>query len=449
MPSDTVSPRQTSGRVLVVEDDDDLRLAIRFSLEQLGWTVEAVSTGADGIAAALRDIPDVITLDIGLPDIDGREVLALLKSDAETAWIPVVILSAGTGGPSVTALLHAGAQDYIAKPFSSEELGTRLAVARRVAAAHRLLVTSESRFRLAFDAAPVGIAEVGLDGRFLRPNPALCELLGYSEEDLRERTTADISHPEDAAQVQRALREMWASDDLPDSVDRISREERRYITSGGHDVHCELSAVVMYDEEGHRHHILAYFVDITERKVHERALADERRRLHAAEVIGHIGSWDMDLETRIVTWSDTLFRLYGVDPGGGPRLQNQDLANVHPDDGEMLQSAMDECEHSGTAILTRYRSIRPSDGELRWFEVRGERVTDGEGAPRLTGSVIDVSEQVWAKEVLESARDDAVGGVISEVVVPGQHEPRDSHPDERCDRHDRAAVGHDPRRQSA
>ena len=426
MPSDGVPRRQASGRVLVVEDDDDLRLAIRFALEQLGWTVDAVPTGADGLASALRDMPDVITLDIGLPDIDGREVLSRLKSDTETAWIPVVILSAGTGGPSVATLLQAGAQDYIAKPFSADELGTRLAVARRVAAAHRLLVTSESRFRLAFDAAPVGIAEVGLDGRFLRPNPALCELLGYSEGELRDRTTADISHPDDARTVRRALRERWASDDLPGAVDRISREERRYITANGQDIHCELSAVVMYDEEGQRHHILAHFVDITERKVHERVLADEHRRLHAAEVIGHIGSWEMDLVTHAVTWSDTLFQLYGVDPGDTPTTHRRGLTLVHSDDDAMLQSAIDQCEDSGTPIVARYRATRPSDGELRWFEVRGERVMDGEGAPRLTGSVIDISEQVWAKEILESSRDDAVAASLqkSSFLANMSHEIR-------------------------
>ena len=392
----------------MIEDDDDLRLAIRLALEQLGWTVEVSSTGADGIASAIENMPDVITLDIGMPDIDGREVLSRLKSNAETAWIPVVILSAGTGGPSAATLLDAGAQDCIAKPFSSAELGTRLGVARRVAATHRLLVSSESRFRLAFDAAPVGIAEIGLDGRFLRPNPALCELLGYTEEELRQKTAADISHPEDAILVRRTLKENWASDDLTDAIDHISREQRRYITSSGRDIHCELSAVAIYDEEGRRHHILAHFVDITERRVHERVLADEQRRLHAAEVIGHIGSWEMDLDTHLVTWSDTLFRLYGVDPGEAPTLHRRSLVGVHSDDSEMLQSAVDECELTGTAIQTRYRSTRPSDGELRWFEVRGERVTDGEGSPRLTGSVIDISEQVWAKEILESARDDAV-----------------------------------------
>jgi DNA-binding response OmpR family regulator len=169
MTPDAVPLRQASGRVLVVEDDDDLRLAIRFALELLGWTVSEVSTGADAVIAALRDQPDVITLDIGLPDIDGHEVLLRLKSDPETAWMPVVVLSAGTGGASVANLLKAGAQEYIAKPFSLDELGTRLEVAWRVAAAHRLLVASESRFRLAFEAAPVGIAEVGLDCRFLQP----------------------------------------------------------------------------------------------------------------------------------------------------------------------------------------------------------------------------------------------------------------------------------------
>ncbi len=222
MTFDVALRRDTSGRVLVVEDDDDLRVALRFSLEQLGWTVEAVSTGAAGIASALQDTPDVIVLNIELHDIDGREVLSRLKSDVETAWIPVVILSAETWGPTAVALLQAGAQDYIAKPFSSDELGTRLGVARHVAAAHRLLVASESRFRLAFAFAPVGIAEVGLDGRFQRPNPALCELLGYTEEELSGMTTADVSHPEDALLVHRTLKERWASDDLPDAVDHIT-----------------------------------------------------------------------------------------------------------------------------------------------------------------------------------------------------------------------------------
>jgi PAS domain S-box-containing protein len=423
---DAVPRADTSGRVLVIEEDDNLRLAIRFYLEQQGWTVEAVSTGTDGIDAALRNAPDVITLDIDLVDMDGREALACLKSDAGTSWIPVVILSAGPGGPGAAALLHAGAQDYMAKPFSSDELGTRLGVARRVAAAHRLAVGSESRFRLAFDAAPVGIAELGLDGRFLRPNPALCQLLGYTEKELGERTIVDISHPEDTRLVRRTLKETWASDDLPDAVDHVSRQERRYITASGGEIQCELSAVAMYDDEGRRHHILAHFVDITERKVHERVLADERRRLHTAEVVGHIGSWEMRLDSHLVTWSDTLFRLFGLNPGDGPKLPPQSLNGVHPDDLESLRSALDECEHSGTPILTCYRSIRPSDGELRWFEVRGERITDGEGPARLTGSVIDVSDQVWAREILESARDDALAASVqkSSFLANMSHEIR-------------------------
>jgi signal transduction histidine kinase/CheY-like chemotaxis protein len=134
----------------------------------------------------------------------------------------------------------------------------------------------------------------------------------------------------------------------------------------------------------------------------------------------------MDLDTRGVTWSDTLFDLYGVDPADWPRPHRQDLAGVHPDDCEMLQTAVDECEYSGTAIEVRYRSIRPSDGELRWFEVRGQRVTDGEGAPRLTGSVIDISDQVWAKDILESDRDDAVAESLqkSSFLANMSHEIR-------------------------
>ena len=135
-------------RVLLVEDDDDLRLSVRLALAALGWVVAEASTASEALVQAQRDDPDVILLDLGLPDGDGRVVLTQLKAKEETAWIPVVVLSARTGSSQVSDLLRSGAQDYLVKPCSMDELEARLATARRVAVEHRRLRLSEASYRL-------------------------------------------------------------------------------------------------------------------------------------------------------------------------------------------------------------------------------------------------------------------------------------------------------------
>ncbi len=124
-----------------------MRLTVRLSLGAMGWECVESSTAAEAVASARRDDPDVVLLDLGLPDGDGREVLRQLKATASTAWIPVVMLSARAEASHVCDLLRAGAQDYLVKPCSMDELEARLATARRVATAHRRLNSSEAGYR--------------------------------------------------------------------------------------------------------------------------------------------------------------------------------------------------------------------------------------------------------------------------------------------------------------
>jgi two-component system, sensor histidine kinase and response regulator len=140
-------------RVLLVEDDDDLRFGMRLVLQTAGWDVAEASTGAEAIERAQRVDPDVILLDLGLPDGDGRGVLTKLKAVAETAWIPVVVLSAHAGSALVCELLRAGAQDYLLKPCSTDEIEARLVTARRVAVEHRRLKLSRANYRRLADQA--------------------------------------------------------------------------------------------------------------------------------------------------------------------------------------------------------------------------------------------------------------------------------------------------------
>jgi diguanylate cyclase (GGDEF)-like protein len=134
---------QRAGRqrphLVVIEDDDDLRELIGHVMAPFGWDVVAVPTAARGLEAVSTDDPDVVVLDINLPDASGLEVLEAMQAQDRTAWIPVVVISGDSTPDAVTRALLSGAQDFITKPFTNEELQARLTAALRVARAHRAL----------------------------------------------------------------------------------------------------------------------------------------------------------------------------------------------------------------------------------------------------------------------------------------------------------------------
>ena len=120
-------------RVQVVEDDEGMARALRVNLQARGYEVALASSGADALTQLARTPADLVVLDLGLPDIDGVDVIAALR-----AWsaVPVLVLSARHGDSDKVQALDAGADDYLTKPFSVEELLARLrAMLRRASTA--------------------------------------------------------------------------------------------------------------------------------------------------------------------------------------------------------------------------------------------------------------------------------------------------------------------------
>ena len=118
-------------RVLVVDDKQAIRRFLRASLAAHGYTVFEASTGNEALSAVVDDRPDLILLDLGLPDLDGVEVTRQLR---EWTRIPVIVLSVRDDEATKVAALDAGADDYLTKPFYMGELLARIRVALRHAA---------------------------------------------------------------------------------------------------------------------------------------------------------------------------------------------------------------------------------------------------------------------------------------------------------------------------
>ncbi len=121
------------GNILVIDDEADLIELVRYNLEKEGFEVSAARDGEAGLAAALRDSPDVVVIDLMLPGIDGLEVCRSLRADDRTAHIPIIMLTAKNAESDRVVGLEMGADDYVTKPFSPRELAARVkAVLRRV-----------------------------------------------------------------------------------------------------------------------------------------------------------------------------------------------------------------------------------------------------------------------------------------------------------------------------
>lgn len=163
-------------QVLIIEDDPRIRTLLMRSLDERGHAVSSASTGMQGLGLAVDQRPEVVILDLGLPDVDGTQVLSMLRAVSD---VPVIVASARDDDPSLVGCLDAGADDYVVKPFTADQLEARIrAVMRRSGAAkaeRRPLVVGG----LEVDAAS---RRVTLDGDVLDLTPREFDLLRHLAE---------------------------------------------------------------------------------------------------------------------------------------------------------------------------------------------------------------------------------------------------------------------------
>ena len=165
-------PTATGPVVLVIEDEPPIRRFLRPSLASQGYRVVEAETGEDGLVQAATRQPDLVVLDLGLPDLDGIEVIRRLR---EWATVPIIVLSARGGESDKVAALDAGADDYVAKPFAVGELLARARVALRHSAQGR--EPGESTFTLRHLRVDLGRRRVWLGDVEVRLTPIEYRLL--------------------------------------------------------------------------------------------------------------------------------------------------------------------------------------------------------------------------------------------------------------------------------
>jgi two-component system KDP operon response regulator KdpE len=161
-------------RVLVVDDEQPMRRFLRATLSSHGYSVIEAATAAEGLAHAAHDHPDVVLLDLGLPDRDGLDVTRELR---EWSSAPIIVISARGLEHDKVEALDAGADDYLTKPFGVNELLARLRVALRHAAGSSLTPADDAPIRIGPVSIDVARHEVRVRGAIVRLTPIEHRLL--------------------------------------------------------------------------------------------------------------------------------------------------------------------------------------------------------------------------------------------------------------------------------
>jgi two-component system sensor histidine kinase/response regulator len=290
--------------------------------------------------------------------------------------------------------------------------------------AEEALRESEERFRGFFNQTIVGVARVDLDRRFIQANPRYCEIVGRSEEELRQLRLEDLTHPDDLARNLPLFNEL-AKGGPPFQI------EKRYIRPDGSHVWVNNSVSALMGDRCRPNSIFTVTLDVTQRKRVEEALRVAQARLDFAIRASNIGIWEVnmpggDSPNGSVTFLNCWEPL-GYDPSESSFDPSDPYRYVHSDDRERVQSATAAYLSGETKDYeTEYR-LRHRDGSYRWALARGVAERDDAGKPRrISGSIVDITDIKRGEAALREAKElaEAANHAKDEFLANVSHEIR-------------------------
>ncbi len=238
------------------------------------------------------------------------------------------------------------------------------------------------------------IWEIDASTRFTFVSPKSQELLGYEPDELLGKTPGDISPPEERQRMPSVLVPIITAHQPFRGVETAN------VHRDGRTVQVEISGIPLFDQHGNWCGYRGITRDITERRQMEVALRQREASLNEAQRLAHLGNWEWDIATGVLTWSDEVYRIFGYQPRSFTPTFDAFVQAIHPEDTTAVQEAIQRTLAEDIPYLIQYRVIQP-DGTERSVYAEGEQTRAADGTPvRMFGIIQDVTDRVRAEEVV-------------------------------------------------
>ena len=403
------------GTILLVNDDADILKTTRHVLEKAGYQVRTAQDGAQALEQARIHQPELILLDVNLPDMSGLEVCRQIKADPALKDIYVVMLSATFTDPDSQAKgLEIGADGYIARPIENRELTARVQAMLRIKQTEQALKKGQLETRVLYEAMTEMFAlhelvydkaGTATDYRILDCNPAFERVLGIPCEQATGRLASelygtgqapylDLYAPVAETGVPVVFETEFAPMGKVFKISVFSPERGRFATLST-DItlikkEIEKAQGLLEQTDRSRRALVSILED---RKLMEAALRESQRRLDLALQSAQMGVWSLDFVTGKRNFDEQTCRMLGIDPATFSGEADAFYALVHPEDREFVKAALQRTIEKDVLYEPEFRIIRP-DGSQHYNSVRGTLVRDPSGkAIGINGIGWDITER--------------------------------------------------------
>jgi PAS domain S-box-containing protein len=406
----------SKGNILVVDDTPANLNALIKMLSEQGYNVIPVSCGKLVLMAVQSILPDLILLDIRMPEMDGYQVCSQLKASSHTKDIPIIFLSALDAVVDRAKVFSIGGADYITKPFQIEEVLARIENQLRIQRltqpvieqnvqlikeveerkiAQEKLKQSEKRYRQLFEGSVDGIVMVDLEGRIIDSNASYQKMLGYSLEELKSLKCCEMTpirwHEWEAEIINQQVIERGYSDTY----------EKEYIKKDGTVFPVELTAYCQKNDAGQPEMMWAVVRDISDRKRTEEALQQSKERWQLVVKAINAGIWDRNLKTGEVFHSPRWKEMLGYKDDEIENTTEEWNSRLHPDDADYVMATTQAHLNKKTPYYSTEYRLLCKDGSYKWILSRGLALWDEQGNPvRFVGSHEDITERKIAEQKL-------------------------------------------------
>jgi len=432
---DDNSSKNFKADILVIDDTIQSLRLITNILTDAGYDIRPILKPSRGLSVAFQKPPDLVLLDIMMPEMDGFEVCRRLKADERTSAVPVIFISALNETFDKLRAFEAGGIDYITKPFQKEEIVVRIATHLKLQKLQKDLYTknvqlkqeiterirsdkelkkSEENYRSIFNSANDAIFIHDMaSGIILNVNQKMLKMYGFDSKDqVIGSFVSELS----------AGKPPFTDEEAKEWISKVIKGDPQIFEWLAKDKHGRLFWVDVNLKRiiiGGMDRILAIVRNIDARKKTEEAVREREYWLRESQRVAQIGTYTLDIATGKWTSTAILDNIYGIDSAYEKSI-NGWIEIIHPEYRKLLTDYLQEILDCRTKFDKVFRILRFSDKAERWVHGVGELFFDECGNPeKMVGTIRDITEQKFAEDALRASKSElqALFTTIMDVVI--------------------------------